>query len=70
MLGFWHTTLLVGPQRRIQLDTSQCLDCDWIVTGNKSAIAIAERGTYLREAAPPHGSAITRYSGFVNRLNA
>ncbi|MGD0974844.1 MAG: hypothetical protein ABR866_12185 [Candidatus Korobacteraceae bacterium] len=25
---------------------------------------------YLREAAPPHSSAITRYSGFVNRLNA
>jgi hypothetical protein len=42
MLGFWHTTLLVGPQRRSQLDSSQCLDCGWNATGNKAAIAIAE----------------------------
>jgi hypothetical protein len=43
MLGFWHTTFLVGPQRRIQLDSSQCLDCGWSVTGNKAAITIAEK---------------------------
>jgi hypothetical protein len=42
MLAFWHTTLLVGPQRRSQLDSSQCLDCDWSVAGSKTAIAIAE----------------------------
>ena len=42
MLGFWHTTLLVGPQRRSQLDSSQCLDCCWSVAGSKTAIAIAE----------------------------
>jgi len=42
MLGFWHTTLLVGPQRRSQLDSSQCLDCGWSVAGSKTAIAIAE----------------------------
>jgi hypothetical protein len=43
MVAFWHTALLVGPQRRNQLDSSQCLDCGWIVTGNKSTIAIAEK---------------------------
>ena len=43
MVGFWHTTLLVGPQRRSQLESSQCLDCGWSVTGNKAAIAIAEK---------------------------
>jgi hypothetical protein len=42
MDGFRHTTLLVGPQRRSHLDSSQCLYCDWTVTGNKSAIVIAE----------------------------
>ena len=42
MLGFWHTTLLVGPERRSRLDSSQCLDCGWIATGSKTAIAIAE----------------------------
>jgi hypothetical protein len=43
VVGFWHTTVLVGPQRRSQLDSSQCLDCCWNVTGNKAAIAIAEK---------------------------
>jgi hypothetical protein len=43
MVGFWHTTILVGPQHRSQLDSSQCLDCGWSVTGNKVAIAIAEK---------------------------
>ena len=42
MLGFWHTTLLVGPERRSQLDSSQCLDCGWSAAGSKTAIAIAE----------------------------
>ena len=43
MVGFWHTILLVGPQRRNQLHSSQCLDCEWSVTGNKTAIVIAEK---------------------------
>jgi hypothetical protein len=43
MLGFWHTTLLVGPLRRNQLDSSQCLDCGWSTKGNKATIAIAEK---------------------------
>jgi hypothetical protein len=43
MVEFWHTTVLVGPQRHSQLDSSECLDCCcWSVAGSKTAIAIAE----------------------------
>jgi hypothetical protein len=71
MVGFWHTTLLVGPQRRSQLDSSQCLECCcWSVRGTKAAIAIAEKAHICVYRFRPTSGAITINYEFQNRLIA
>jgi hypothetical protein len=67
MLGFWHATVLVGPQRRSQLDSSQCLDCGWSVTGSKTAITIAEKAHICVGRFRATGNAIASSYGFEDR---
>jgi hypothetical protein len=64
MVGFWHTTVLVGPQGHSQLDSSECLDCGWSVTGNKAAIAIAEKAHICVGRLRPMAMRLPAVSGF------